>query len=106
MDFGDGVARHPTQLYESLFALGLFAALAALRNRVREPGMLFRTMMVSYFSFRFVVEFIRVEPPGPFGLTVFQWVSLAIVAWYGKDMARWAGAAAKGGASCKTTGPC
>lgn len=89
-DFGDGIARHPTQLYESLFALGLFAALVALRDRVRTPGMLFRIMMVSYFAFRFAAEFVRVEPPGPLGLSVFQWVSLVIVAWYGKDIVRWA----------------
>jgi phosphatidylglycerol:prolipoprotein diacylglycerol transferase len=40
VDFGDHVMRHPTQLYESAFALLLFAVLVRLRTRVTTPGRL------------------------------------------------------------------
>jgi phosphatidylglycerol:prolipoprotein diacylglycerol transferase len=87
-DFGDGIPRHPTQLYEGLFMLGMFGALTALKHKVTEPGALFRILMVAYFSFRFVSEFIRVEGSAWWGLTFFQWISLVIVVWYSKDVWR------------------
>jgi phosphatidylglycerol---prolipoprotein diacylglyceryl transferase len=85
VNFGDGIPRHPTQLYEALFMLATFAGLVAIKNRVAQPGGLFRILMVAYFSCRFAVEFIRVEGGTEWGLTFFQWISLGAVAWYGKD---------------------
>lgn len=87
-DFGDGTPRHPTQLYEGLFMLGMFGLLTALKHRVTQPGALFRILMIGYFSFRFLSEFIRVEGPPFFGLTLFQWISLVVLAWYGMDFVR------------------
>jgi phosphatidylglycerol:prolipoprotein diacylglycerol transferase len=86
VDFGDGIARHPTQLYEALFMLGTFAGLMAIKDRAGPPGTLFRILMVSYFTCRFALEFIRVEGGAVWGLTFFQWISLVAVAWYGKDV--------------------
>jgi prolipoprotein diacylglyceryl transferase len=85
VNFGDGVPRHPTQIYEAVFMLGMFGFLTALKRKGPRPGALFRILMIGYFSFRFVIEFIRVEG-GPFwGLTFFQWISLVVLAWYVKD---------------------
>lgn len=81
IDFGDGQLRHPTQLYESLFALGLFAYLARKNRQRPPPGLLFKQFLLAYFSFRFLIEFIRIEPPCCFGLTVFQLLSLVIIAF-------------------------
>jgi phosphatidylglycerol---prolipoprotein diacylglyceryl transferase len=84
VDFGDGIPRHPTQIYESFFMLGLFIILMACRDKVRHPAVLFWILMLSYFLFRFFVEFIRVEEVWAAGLTSFQWISLAMVAIYAK----------------------
>jgi phosphatidylglycerol:prolipoprotein diacylglycerol transferase len=88
VNFGDGIPRHPTQLYEALFMLGMFGFLTAIKHKVTQPGALFRILMVGYFSFRFANEFIRVEGGGFWGLTFFQWISLVALAWYSKDSLR------------------
>jgi phosphatidylglycerol---prolipoprotein diacylglyceryl transferase len=87
-DFGDGVARHPTQLYEAVFMLGMFGVLTWMKRRSPRPGALFRLLMIVYFSFRFLSEFIRVEGDPFLGLTFFQWISLVVLAWYAKDWLR------------------
>lgn len=82
MNFGDGVLRHPTQLYESLGALAIFGGLLALRRRITEDGLLFYIFMIAYFSLRFIVEYVRAEPRPFWGLTVAQVVSLGVIATY------------------------
>jgi len=84
VDFGDGVARHPAQIYESLFMLAFFIILTAVKRRVVHPAVLFWILMFSYFTFRFFEEFIRAEKVWALGLTFFQWMSLALAAVYGK----------------------
>jgi prolipoprotein diacylglyceryltransferase len=71
-----------------LFMLALYGLLTALRSRMAQPGALFRILMLGYFSFRFLVEFIRVEGPSFLGLTQFQWISLGVLVWYGQDWLR------------------
>jgi phosphatidylglycerol---prolipoprotein diacylglyceryl transferase len=79
VDFGDGVRRHPTELYECLYALLWFAF--TLRRPKGERGALFDIFMASYFTFRFCLEFIRTETVLAFGLTGFQLVCVPAVAW-------------------------
>lgn len=86
VDFGDGLARHPTQLYESLFMLAMWGVLTRLRHKLPQPGGLFVLLMCAYFAFRFLVEFIRVEGPTHAGLTFYQWVSLPVLGWYVRDL--------------------
>lgn len=81
VDFGDGILRHPTQLYDGLFNLLIFFYFMAIRRNVTEPGKLFDIYLIYYFSFRFMVEFWRQEPPVLWGLTAAQIVSLLIIAW-------------------------
>lgn len=81
VDFGDGVLRHPTQLYEAIFMLGLFAYAQLMRDRYA-PGALFRRFMIAYFSWRFLIEFVRVGPVWALGLSYYQVASAAIVAFY------------------------
>ncbi|MEN6631049.1 MAG: prolipoprotein diacylglyceryl transferase family protein [Candidatus Polarisedimenticolia bacterium] len=76
IDFGDGVPRHPTQIYESIFALAMFFALLALRKRVVGPGRLFTIFASSYLAFRFFEEFVRAGARVLFGLTVYQYAAL------------------------------
>ncbi len=82
VDFGDGIMRHPTQIYEIIFLIGMFIWVnLKLRNNPKD-GKVFDVFMISYFSYRFVVEFIRVEPQIFLHLTMFQWLSLLIVIYF------------------------
>jgi phosphatidylglycerol:prolipoprotein diacylglycerol transferase len=76
-DFGDGLTRFPAQLAESSFHFIAFIILHRLRKRDMRPGILFKWYVISYFIFRFLIEFARVNERIWFGLTVYQLVSLA-----------------------------
>lgn len=84
VDFGDGVPRHPTQLYEILFATLLWWGLAGLRGRLAVcPGLLFKLMLVSYLGWRLLVDGIKPIPHAyPLGLSGIQWVCLIGLAIY------------------------
>ena len=86
VDFGDNLHRHPTQIYEAVFCLAWF--LYASRQPKGDAGRLFDRFMVTYFALRFLLEFIRVEPAVFLGLTAFQLVCLAVVAWFGLRLRR------------------
>ena len=72
VEFGDGPPRPPTQLYEAAFALGLCVYFLRENTRHPPPGVLFQRFLLAYLGFRFLIEFIRVEPICGCGLTVFQ----------------------------------
>ncbi|MFA7244750.1 MAG: prolipoprotein diacylglyceryl transferase family protein [Candidatus Magasanikbacteria bacterium] len=74
VNFGDGINRHPTQIYEIIFMTLLFFVLL-YKKKTAQPGYLFYLLMNSYFIFRFFEEFIR-DNPHYFGLTLFQYISL------------------------------
>ncbi len=78
-NFGDGVLRHPTHAYESLFHLGMaLLLLLMLRTGVLRNQHL-KLYLISYGVYRFLTEFIRPEPQMWLGLTFYQWVSLALI---------------------------
>jgi phosphatidylglycerol:prolipoprotein diacylglycerol transferase len=79
IDFGDGVRRHPTQLYEFAFHVTAAFALAALRRRGRFPRQLIKLYILSYLVFRFATEYLRPEPVLALGLTVYQWAAVVLV---------------------------
>ena len=101
VDFGDGVPRHPTQLYEIAFVLLLGVALfiyqtgpaarraAARRNEIGQAaarraagpaattdGTLFRLYLGGYLAWRLAVEFLKPSPKNYAGLSAIQWASL------------------------------
>ncbi len=82
VDFGDGIRRHPTQLYEVAFLLGLAAVLIGLRSRFTKPGEKFRFFMVSYMTFRLLVDGIKPDPRVALGLSVIQWACVATLVYY------------------------
>ena len=59
IDFGDGIRRHPTQLYEMLWLAATGMVLWRLRRARFPDGTLFRMFMAAYLLFRFAVEFIK-----------------------------------------------
>jgi phosphatidylglycerol---prolipoprotein diacylglyceryl transferase len=84
VDLGDGVPRHPAQLYEIAFLLLLLPVLVWARRQQWPEGGLFKAFMVAYLGFRLLLEFIK---PGVAvgGLNAIQWVALAVLLYY----ARW-----------------
>ncbi len=83
IDMGDGVPRHPTNLYEMLFWLGLWLALWKLeKHRELTNGARFKIMMVSYLIFRLMVEFIKPAYFFNFGLSVLQLACLSGLMYY------------------------
>jgi len=76
----DGVSRHPTQIYESVFCFLLFIYLWAIRKRPRKEGDLFKIFLLAYAFFRFWIEFLRADQVvAAFGLSMAQVVSAAVV---------------------------
>jgi prolipoprotein diacylglyceryltransferase len=60
VDFGDGVKRHPTQLYEVAFLLALGVILMARWRRGGwESGRMFRWFILAYLGWRLAVEFLK-----------------------------------------------
>jgi phosphatidylglycerol:prolipoprotein diacylglycerol transferase len=107
VDFGDGVRRHPTQLYEFVFLIGLASVLYALlpvrdaaspvstrefAGRPLQHGDLFKLFMISYLGFRFVLDFWKPNDPALlFGIGALQWtsvVALAALVWQFKTTGR------------------
>lgn len=78
VDFGDGVTRHPTQLYEVLFVLALGLALRFPR-RLPE-GARFDLFLLGYLAFRLVIDFWKPEPT-MLGLAGTQWAALVGILW-------------------------
>ena len=75
-----GVRVHPTQLYELVQSLIVFAILWLVRKRPHLPGAIFYLYLILAGSMRLIVEFWRVNPVVARGLTEYQWISAALVA--------------------------
>ena len=80
-DFGDGILRHPVQLYESagmaLFALAYLWPLLRRDRDTLDNG--FALLVLWYGVERFGLEFLKPYPPVFLGLTVFQIVCVGLV---------------------------
>ena len=71
VDFGDGVLRHPTQLYDLFFVLTLWCLLKRYESKLNFcPGLRLKCMLSSYLFWRLVVDFLK---PIPF--TYFYFLS-------------------------------
>jgi phosphatidylglycerol:prolipoprotein diacylglycerol transferase len=71
---------HPTQLYEILIMLVVFAIIWGIRKKEKPIGWLFSVYLVLAGLERFFIEFIRSTTPSPIpGLSVAQLMAIAIV---------------------------
>ncbi len=71
---------HPTQLYEVLASLVIFALLLwVFSPRFKREGPLIFVYAILAGIERFLVEFIRTNEPVALGLTQQQWISIALV---------------------------
>ena len=78
IDFGDGINRIPTQLIEMAFCLILFGYLFYKQKTEKElqPGILFYDLILYYFIFRFLIEFIRGTEKNILFLSIYQIISI------------------------------
>jgi phosphatidylglycerol---prolipoprotein diacylglyceryl transferase len=81
IDFGDGITRHPTALYESLFVIAIGLALLPVWRR-NVQGHTFKLFMVSYLAFRLLVDTIKPGVALAFGLTAIQWACVCGLLYY------------------------
>lgn len=81
VDFGDGIRRHPVQLYESLTMLAFLIVL--LPSYPRWPAFWqrqgFYVFVLVYAGQRFLWEFLKPYPPVLAGLNLFHWLCLALL---------------------------
>jgi phosphatidylglycerol:prolipoprotein diacylglycerol transferase len=120
MDLGDGVRRHPTQIYEMVVLAAMVVPLWRLARRtmavaaaadaedgqaplapgpalspspagVLREGDAFKAFMVAYLGLRLVVDFFKPYPAVFLGLGVLQWACVATIAYYARDIWRWIG---------------
>jgi hypothetical protein len=92
-DFGDGIPRHPVQLYEALAMAGFLAVFLMLlaRRRPLATRAGFHLFVGVYAGQRFVWEFLKPYGTviGPFNLFHLICLGLAIYAWvYGRGELR------------------
>lgn len=94
VDLGDGIGRHPVQVYESLaivvFLACYWPALAKRRGWAVRHG--FHAFVLAYAAQRFAWEFLKPYPPllGPLNLFHFLMLGLAAyaIAWIARDARR------------------
>jgi len=108
MDLGDGVLRHPTQIYEIVVLAAMVRPLWRLARRtmavaaesgdtgepasgVLREGDAFKAFMIGYLGLRLVVDFVKPYPAVFLGLGVLQWTCVLTIAYYGRDILRWTG---------------
>lgn len=83
MHLGDPYLRHPVALYEIAFLIMLWVILKMIQKRNTFPsGFVFQVFMLSYFTFRFLLDFIkpRLEIVGNLG--TIQIVCIWVIIYY------------------------
>ncbi|MFS4469013.1 prolipoprotein diacylglyceryl transferase family protein [Maribacter sp. 2210JD10-5] len=88
MDLGDGLQRHPIALYEVFFLMLLFAFIKQIQNRksALKNGTSFKIFMIAYFSFRFLIEFLKPNAFFFLGLSSIQYLCLICLMYYSKTL--------------------
>ena len=83
IDFGDGVSRHPVNLYEVLFLALLAASIFWLeRSAALSDGARFKIFLIGYLLWRFFAEWLKPVYFFPFGLSTIQLACLACLFYY------------------------
>ncbi|UWX59889.1 prolipoprotein diacylglyceryl transferase [Chryseobacterium oranimense] len=83
MHLGDKYLRHPVALYEIAFLIVLWICLKRMENKRKYPsGFIFQVFMLSYFTFRFFLDFIKPKVEIIGNLGTIQLVSLSVIIYY------------------------
>ena len=75
-----GIPLQPTQPYEIIFCLIIFAVLFKLRGRLKPDGSLFLIYLSLYSLWRVGIDFLRVGTPFLFGLHMAQVMGIIVLA--------------------------
>ena len=70
VDLGDGIGRHPVQIYEILFLI--FVGVLVRTKRRLPEGARFRIFLASYLAWRIFIDFFKPQPL-IHGLNLIQW---------------------------------
>lgn len=85
MNLGDNIRRHPVCLYEIVFLILLWMALAQIeRLYILQNGAKFKILMIAYCLFRFLLDFIKPHYTYGIGLSTIQITTLLALAYYGR----------------------
>ena len=85
IDLGDGIHRHPTNIYEIIWLGLVWLALIGIERRWKlKPGARFKIFMVLYLEFRFAIEFLKPGHPVLYGFTAIQLAAEIGVLYYWK----------------------
>lgn len=85
MDLGDGILRHPVALYELVFLIVLFVGLKYLQiYYTLQSGELFKFFILTYFGFRFFIEFLKPNIFFVLGLSTIQILCMVCYVYYTK----------------------
>ncbi len=83
VNFGDGIARHPTQIYEQLFVIGLYLMLWRFKGSLSVvSGLSFKLFLASYLLWRLLVDAIKPIPYDYWGLSGIQWACVISLFFY------------------------
>jgi phosphatidylglycerol:prolipoprotein diacylglycerol transferase len=77
--FDEVTPLHPTPIYEFLLGLLGYLLLMRLQKRRWPPGVLFMAYLILAGTFRFFIEFIRLNPRIAFGLSEAQLIAVPLV---------------------------
>ena len=83
IDFGDGITRHPTNLYEIAFLIILWVSIIYIeKRRPLSNGSRFKIFLISYLIFRFFTEYLKPAYFHPIGLSSIQIAALSGLFYY------------------------
>ncbi|MGO4708262.1 prolipoprotein diacylglyceryl transferase [Chryseobacterium sp. 2TAF14] len=83
MHLGDQYLRHPVALYEIAFLIVLWIVLKIIQKKNKYPsGSIFQLFMLSYFSFRFLLDFIKPKIDIIGNLGTIQLVCICVIIYY------------------------
>jgi len=78
VDFGDGIRRHPMQLYEIVFLTAMGWGLWRMLRGPHWNGVVFKAFMMGYAGWRLVTDFWKDDARWA-GLSAIQWVCLGVM---------------------------
>jgi phosphatidylglycerol:prolipoprotein diacylglycerol transferase len=76
--FDETVTLHPTPIYETLLGIVGFLVLLRLRKRDYPDGKIFMMYLMLASTFRFLVEFLRLQPKLLYGLSEAQLLAIVL----------------------------
>lgn len=87
VDFGDGIPRHPVNLYEIGWLAVLAVVIFRLENSIRlADGARFKFFLIGYLLWRFFAEWLKPVYVFSFGLSAIQIACLAGLFYYRKHL--------------------